>query len=109
MDKDAPIPGWAHSSFFSVTRTRDELSIVCSEENVPEGVLCDRGWHCLQVKGPLDFEMTGILASLAVPLAEADVSIFAISTYDTDYLLVRELDRSITALSNAGHNVMSES
>lgn len=109
MDRDAPIPAWADTGFFSLTRTRDELSIVCCEENVPEGVDCDRGWHCLQVKGPLDFALTGILASLAVPLAEADISIFAISTYDTDYFLVKELDMAIAVLLRAGHNVRSES
>ena len=104
-----PIPEWAHSGFFSMTRTPDELSIVCNEEIVPDGVACEKGWHCLQVKGPLDFALTGILASLAAPLAEAGISIFAISTYDTDYFLVKELDRAIAVLFKAGHNVRSES
>jgi hypothetical protein len=108
LDKDAPIPEWAHIGFSSITRTPDELSIVCKEEIVPERVICERGWHCLQVMGPLDFALTGILASLAAPLAEAGISIFAISTYDTDYFLVKELNRAIAVLSDAGHNVRSE-
>lgn len=108
LDSDAPIPEWAHIGFFSITRTPDELSIVCKEEIVPEGVTGEKGWRCLQVMGPLDFALTGILASLAAPLAEAGISIFAISTYDTDYFLVKELNRAIAVLSNSGHNVWSE-
>ncbi|HEX9074790.1 MAG TPA: ACT domain-containing protein, partial [Anaerolineae bacterium] len=90
LERAASIPEWAHIGFFSTVRTPDELSIVCKEEIVPEGVLCEKGWYCLKVRGPLDFVLTGILASLAVPLAEAGISIFAISTYDTDYFLVKE-------------------
>ena len=109
LDRDAPIPEWAHNGFFSITRTPDELSIICKEEIVPEQVLCEKGWRCLQVMGPLDFALTGILASLASPLAEAGISIFAISTYDTDYFLVKELNRAIAVLSKAGHTMRSES
>lgn len=72
-------------------------------------MLCEKGWYCLKVRGPLDFALTGILASLAAPLAEAGISIFAISTYDTDYFLVKELDRAIAVLSKSGHTVRSES
>lgn len=103
---DAPLPDWAVAGpFFAVTRTRDELSVVCQQEQIPDGVTCQPGWRCLQVAGPLNFSLTGVLASLALPLAQAGVSIFALSTYDTDYLLVSEtaLDAALAALRNAGH------
>lgn len=96
------VPPWAvNSGFFSVTRTMDELSVVCPQENVPEGICCEKEWRCLKVEGPLDFSLTGILSSLALPLARSGISIFALSTYDTDYLLVKEnqLQRAIFVLS----------
>ena len=105
---DVPIPGWAlDGDFSSITRTTDELSIVCSGLNIPEEIQADRGWRCLKVDGPLDLSLTGILVALAAPLAEAGVTIFAISTYDTDYLLVREsqIDRATMVLSQAGHTI----
>ena len=108
LDGRALVPNWAEgSSFLSLTRTADELSLVCSRAVVPEGVTGEAGWRCLRVAGPLGFGLTGILASLAVPLAAAGVSLFAISTYDTDYLLVREadLERAVQALRGAGHEV----
>ena len=84
------IPEWiGRSEFTSVTRSRDELSIVCSQELVPEQVKAERNWCMLGIKGPLDFSMTGVLASLLVPLSDAGIAVFAISTYDTDYLLVK--------------------
>ena len=81
--------------------------MVCSEEAVPPDVQADRGWRLLAVHGPLDLSMVGVLAGLATTLARADVSIFAISTFDTDYLLVREndLDRALDALRAASHAV----
>jgi hypothetical protein len=100
------LPGWATSGgFFSITRTSDELSVVCEQGGVPEGVTCEGDWRCLQVRGPLDFGLTGILASLAAPLAEAGISIFAISTYDTDYVMVKaaDLERATAELSRSGH------
>ncbi len=109
LDKDARIPDWALTgSFFSITRTPDELSVVCPQTNVPEGMECDKGWRCLKVEGPLDFTLTGILASLAMPLARASISIFAVSSYDTDYLLVKEKDvkRAILVLSQEGHQIL---
>jgi hypothetical protein len=102
-------PEWALASpdFASVTRTPDEVSIVCRSGAVPEGVLAVRDWRCVRVEGQLDFELTGVMASLAVPLAEAGVSIFVVNTYDTDYVFVREvaLDRAVAALEEAGHAV----
>jgi uncharacterized protein len=92
LEPRAAIPGWASAAgfFIAITRTEDELSIVCSETKVPGDVKSDRGWRCLKVEGPLDLSLTGILASLLRPLAEARINIFAISTYDTDYVLVKE-------------------
>lgn len=90
----AALPGWIDWSdpFVTVSRTRDELSVVCPEARVPAEAKAERGWRGFKVEGPLDFALTGILARLAAPLAEAGISIFAISTYDTDYLLVRTGD-----------------
>jgi hypothetical protein len=108
LDPQSEIPPWASGQpFVSVTRTDDETSIVCPQTAVPPDVLCERGFRCLKVRGPLAFSEIGILESLARPLAEAGVSIFAISTFDTDYLLVAEadLDRGLAALSEAGYSV----
>ena len=95
-------------SFFSATRTPDELSIVCLEAQAPEGAKAENGWRALQVIGPLEFSLTGILAAIAAPLAAAGISIFAISTFDTDYVLVKEenLTKSVEALTAAGHRVL---
>jgi hypothetical protein len=84
------VPLWiAAADFVSITQTIDELSIVCREANVPSDVKADRGWRALKVAGPLDLALTGVLASLVNPLAEAQINLFAISTFDTDYLLVK--------------------
>lgn len=99
-------PAWALSgSFASVTLTPEETSIVCAEGAVPADVEAERGWVCLKVAGPLDFALVGILARLTAPLAEAGVSVFAVSTYDTDYLMVRapDLARAVSVLRAAGH------
>jgi hypothetical protein len=108
LSPDAPLPDSpAQASFWSATRTEDELTIVLPEEVVPAGWQAEMGWRCLKVLGPLDFSLTGILASLAASLAEAEVPIFAISTYDTDYILVKEenLERAKQALLASGHSV----
>lgn len=108
LDAGAPVPGWAASGrFVSITRTDAELSLVCPEESLPPDVRAEPGWRCLRVKGPLGFGLTGILASLAVPLASSGVSIFVVSTYDTDYLMVqrRDLERALDALRRAGHAI----
>ena len=90
-----------------MTRTAEELSVVCREEVVPGGVRCERGWRCLRVAGTLDFSLVGVLALLLVPLAGAGVAVFCVSTFDTDYLLVRDADlaRATEALGAAGHRV----
>lgn len=112
LKPDAAMPKWAlRSPFFSVTRTQDELSVVCAESFIPEDVASEGGWRCLNVRGPLDFSLTGILASLATPLAEAGLSIFAISTYDTDYILVKEaqIGRARSVLTQQGHHIIEQS
>jgi hypothetical protein len=103
----APLPSVDPGSFLSVTHTEDELSIVSSSSEVPGDVTAEAGWRCLRVEGPLAFEMTGVLAALSAPLARAKVPIFVISTYDTDYLLVKaaDLDRARNALRDQGHTV----
>jgi hypothetical protein len=89
------IPSWAleeRGTFSSITRTRDELSIVCAEEAVPPDTQVEDGWRALVVPGPIPFEQTGVLASIAGPLAAAGISLFAVSTYDTDYVLLKAAD-----------------
>jgi len=89
LNSTSEIPIWARQgSFYSVTRTNDELSVVCRQEDVPPGITCEREWRCLKVEGPLSFELTGIMASVARPLAEAGISMFTIGTYETDYILI---------------------
>ena len=108
---DAPLPSWAtRGDFFSITRTRDELSIVCVAAQVPAGVAAETGWRVLKVAGPFALSEIGVLAALAAPLAKARVSVFAISTVDTDYLLVsdKSLDAAIVALRAAGHSVVDD-
>jgi hypothetical protein len=113
LDPKASLPAWANSgssTLVSITRTAAELSIVCVQENTPEeDVRCECDWRCLMLEGPLDFGLTGVLSALLAPLAEADVSIFALSTFDTDYLLVRaaQLDLAVETLSASGHLVVA--
>ena len=105
LPPDAALPAWAQAgALVAVTRTAGELSVVCGEDAVPAGVQSERGWRALAVVGPLDFALTGILAALAGPLAEAGIAIFALSTYDTDHVLVKErtLDQAVAVLRQAG-------
>ena len=105
---DKHIPYWALlGDFVSLTRTHEELSIVCQQNNVPNDIPAERGWHCVQVQGAFDFSVSGVNASLAIPLAEADISVLAIATYATDYLLVKEekLERALQVLEQAGHSI----
>lgn len=104
-----PIPTWAsQGEFNSVTRTPAELSIVCPESNIPAGIKADRGWICLQIQGPFLFSETGILGSFIVPLSANGIPIFAISTYDTDYVLIQQpfLEKTLEALRHAGHELL---
>ena len=105
---DAPLPTWAtQGRFWSLTRTAEELSVVCAEADVPAGVLAERGWRVLAVAGPIPFATTGVLASLAAPIAAAGISLFAVATYDTDLLLVADdrLAAASAALERAGHRL----
>ena len=109
LPPDAPLPEPPDGgSFWSVTRTREEISLVLADDAAPAGWQAERGWRGLKVEGPLAFELTGILASLAGPLAKAGVSLFALSTYDTDYVLVKEndLSQAIATLQTGGHTVV---
>jgi hypothetical protein len=108
LSADATIPAWATAGhFFSITRTADELSVVCRQGAVPDGIKCERGWRCLRVAGTIPFSVVGVLASLTAPLAEAGISVFAISTFDTDYLLVKakDLERAVDVLRRRGHTI----
>jgi uncharacterized protein len=116
LASDAPIPAWAmQGSLFCVTRTRDELSLVyiedvCIGDRLPKGAIAEHGWVALKLEGPFPFSMTGVLASFLQPLAEAKVPIFAISTFDTDYVLIKResLQQAIVALDAAGHAQVRE-
>jgi hypothetical protein len=103
-DWPTPAPG---AAFWSVTRTSAELSVVCPEDEAPEGAHVEPDWRALEVAGPLDFSMVGVMAGLTAPLAEVEVSVFVVSTYDTDYVLVHAaaLERAVEALRAAGHTV----
>lgn len=111
LPPDADVPGWAWGpSFSSVTRTGEELSIVCREQSVPAGIASEAGWCCLRVVGPLEFTVVGVVASLTEPLARAGVPVFVISTFATDYLLVRagDLPAALDVLRLAGHAVPAD-
>jgi hypothetical protein len=108
LDASSPIPPWAmQGPFFSVTRTGDELSVVTELSRVPPGVQSQPGWRVLKVHGPFVLTEIGVLAALATPLAEAKISLFAVSTFDTDYLLIASetLLAAIAALERAGHTI----
>ena len=111
LDADAPLPDWIdQSGFYSITRTAEELTIVCEETLVVPGITGNSGWRCFKVEGPLDFSETGIIFSLTQPLAQNAISVFVISTFDTDYLMVKEKDlaKAIDVLNAAGHWVVKE-
>jgi hypothetical protein len=108
LDPEAPVPAWASARpFVSITRTADELSVVCPEGWVPAGVVAAPGWRCLKLEGPFDFSVTGLVASFSTALARDGISLMVICTYDTDYLLVRhtDLDRAIVSLENQGYRI----
>jgi len=108
LSPDAPVPEWAQGELVALTRTPDELSVVSPAESVPASVKSERSWRALRATGSLDFSLVGIFAALSGVLARADIPIFALSTFDTDYLLVgdRDLERAVRALEVAGHRVV---
>lgn len=105
LDPGTPVPDPGGAELWALTRTAEEASVVCALEHAPAGAKVEEGWMGFAVAGPLDFGLTGILAAIAAPLAEAGVPIFAISTYDTDYVLIKRADdeRARAALTRAGH------
>ena len=106
MEPHEGIPAWlVDSPFYVVIRTEDEISLVSQEKRVPQRIKSDRGWRCLKVQGPMALSETGVLASLAGPLARAGIGIFAVSTFDTDYLLIKKenLVQATRVLRQAGH------
>lgn len=108
LDKNAPIPQWATGgAFFAVARTPDELSIVCKQDAVPPDTDHEGGWRCLKIESPFEFDVTGMISSVAVPLAEERIDMFVVATQDSDYILVRQadLDRSISLLEDSGYRV----
>jgi hypothetical protein len=109
LRSDAALPAWAaRGEFWSLTMTDDELSVVVTQSAVPDGVRAEMDWACLQVAGPLELTMTGVLAAVTAPLAQAGISVFVICTFDTDYLLVKRprLAEATAALAGAGHTVL---
>ena len=109
LEAGSAVPAWALAGgFFSITRTPDELSVVTEHTRIPSGVPADGGWCALKVEGPLPLSAVGVLHSITGPLARAGISIFAVSTHDTDYLLVKAeaMERAVQALSAAGHTVV---
>ena len=112
LEPSEPIPAWSLQGFFAIIRTDAELSIVCPQANIPPSAQVHRiegSWRCFKVEGSLDFALTGILVAIAAPLANAGISIFALSTYETDYVLVKQanLEKAIQTLLQAGHHVGS--
>ena len=109
LPHDAPIPRQKipGEELFAYVSTSDEVSLVCAELDIPPGARVELGWRALKVAGPLDFALVGVLAGLAVPLSQAKISIFALSTYNTDYLLLKEtsLISGVEALRGAGFQV----
>lgn len=109
LPSNSTVPAWAFAKgpLSSITRSEKELSIICGESAVPAGVRCERGWRVMKVENPLNFALTGILVSLAAPLADAGVSIFTVSTFDSQYLMVKEasIEVALKILVNAGHEV----
>ena len=102
------VPDWLAGPFTSVTRSANELSVVCRADRVPAEVPGEDGWRCLHLDDSFDLSQVGVLHSVTAPLAEAGVSVFTIATYDTDYVLVRRFPEAVTALRAAGHEVAGD-
>ncbi|HEY1033508.1 MAG TPA: ACT domain-containing protein [Pseudoxanthomonas sp.] len=108
LPADAALPAWwPTTGMRHAGWTDDELSLVCEEHHVPDDVRCKRGWRMFKLQGPFDFALTGILKAVLDPLAVAGIGIFAVSTYDTDYVLVQahQLDDAVSALQGTGHRI----
>lgn len=107
LKSDDELPTWvSKAGFWTITKTQEELSVLCLQSGIPKEVKAETDWKIIRVEGPLDFGLTGVLASIANPLATAKVSIFAVSTFDTDYILVKKekLETAKLTLAQAGFN-----
>ena len=105
---EAPVPEWAtKGEFNSITRTPEELSIVCPADNVPDEINSPNDWMCLKLEGPFPFSQTGVLLTFIEPLSSKGIPIFAISTFETDYVLIQEewARAALNALKHAGHEL----
>lgn len=111
MNPEDPVPRWARGEFVAVTKTATELSIVCAEAGIPDDVIAERGWTGFRLTGPLAFDQVGVIASITAPLDAARVPVFVISTYDTDYLLIKSehLETASEALKAGGHRIVTSS
>jgi uncharacterized protein len=111
LSPELPIPEWASGgALVSVTRTPYELSIVCREDVVPRDVTSERGWRCLQVAGELKFSLVGVLISILQPLAQVAIPVFVVSTFLTDYVLIKavDLERAVRSLQEAGFDISGD-
>jgi hypothetical protein len=108
LPPDAPAPS-PTGAFVSITRTADELSVVCPSAQAPQNAKCESPWTCFKLEGPFPFSLTGVLAAFLDPLAQSGVPIFAVATFDTDYILVKEehAATALQALQAAGHKLIS--
>lgn len=110
LESTNPIPDWADGEgFVNIARSADELSIVCHQNRVPEGIKIDRDWNCIQFVGPFAFDETGIVLSVIRPLTEAGFGVFVVSTFDGDFLLLKadRFAEGLVVLSNAGHQILN--
>ena len=108
FESNAPIPEWAAAaSLCSITRTEKELTVVCPQNIIPADIRHDGDWRCFRIDGSFDLNQIGVISSLAAPLAKADISIFVVSSYDTDYILIKDekVEKAIAVLSDNGHSV----
>ena len=107
LEPAATVPAWARGELVATVRSGEELTVVCDRAAVPDDVTAERGWRALRVAGRLDLTLTGVLAAILAPLAAAEVPIFAVSSFDTDYVLVpaARLEQAIAVLRAAGHEI----
>ncbi len=102
-----PTSGPDAGPLYATTLTEDSCTVVCTENRIPEGCEAETGWSCLKVEGPLPFSQTGVLATFTGPLAAAEIPVFVLSTYETDYVLVKatKLPRAIEVLTSSGYDI----
>lgn len=109
LEPEAEMPGWVGGTFFSITSTAEEVSVICPASRVPRSVRAERDWRVLKLAGPYPFSAVGVLASVVAPLAEARISVLTVATFDTDYILVKDerFDEAIATLVAAGHTLVA--